>query len=260
MSKKRAFLLHFSISASIVGVVLAVIFFLWYPTPYFKVSGASDVVKILIGVDLVLGPLLTLLLYRPNKPKLLLDMCLIATIQLSALIYGVTTIYQQRPYYAVFAIDRFEVLARKEVSLSGDEYPAFSSKPWRGPIYAVASLPEDPVARSRVLEEVMFEGLPDIDKRPEFWSGYDESSNQVLNRSKPLSVLRVNDDRLRSEISGLAKSYPDTELVYVPVIGRKGALTLVLNAGNRRPVAVLDVDPWELAKTDTAERSSAASH
>ncbi len=259
MSKKRAFLLHLSISATIVGIVLALIFFLWYPAPYFKVGGASDVVKILVGVDLVLGPLLTLLLYRPNKPKLLLDMCLIAAIQLSALVYGVTTIYQERPYYVVFAIDRFEVLARKDVSIDPNEYPVFATKPWRGPIYAVAYLPDDPVARSRVLEEVMFEGMPDIDQRPEFWRSYQENSNTVLKKSKPLSELKANDAGLREDIAEIAATKSGVVPVYVPVIGRKGAMTLVLNHQTRLPIAALDIDPWETAKVAEPETSVASS-
>ena len=86
--------MHLSISATVVGFFLAVIFFLWYPPPYFEIAGAEGVVQILIGVDLILGPLLTLLLYRPGKPGVIFDLSFIALIQLSALIYGVTIIYQ----------------------------------------------------------------------------------------------------------------------------------------------------------------------
>ena len=115
MSKTRAFLLHLSISATIVGIVCALIFFVWYPQPFFQIAGASSVLKVLIGVDLIVGPLLTLLLYKPGKPKLLFDMSCIALIQIVALVYGTAIIFSERPYYLVFAVDRFEVLAHRDV-------------------------------------------------------------------------------------------------------------------------------------------------
>ena len=49
MSKLRAFLIHLTISATVVGAVFAIIFFFWYPAPYFRVSGANDIVGPAVG-------------------------------------------------------------------------------------------------------------------------------------------------------------------------------------------------------------------
>ena len=111
ISKLHAFLIHLAGSALVVGALCAIIFFVWYPAPYFAAKGASGVLRVLIGVDLILGPTLTLILFRPRKPGLVFDLSIIATIQLAALVFGTTVIYQERPYYAVFAVDRFQVLA-----------------------------------------------------------------------------------------------------------------------------------------------------
>ena len=249
MSTRNAFLLHLLISMTVVGAVLAIIFFVWYPAPYFTIGGAGDVVKILIGVDLILGPALTLLLYRPGKRGVMVDLGVIAAIQLTALVYGTVTIFQQRPYYAVFAVDRFEVLSRQDIMASG-ELPAFAEKPLRGPAYAIARLPADPATRNRIFEEVVFEGLPDIDKRPEFWGPYDAAADEVLARSRPLTAFSTADARLQAEISALRSQYADVELVQLPVMGRKGAMTLVMNPGTGRPVAALDADPWAADKAD----------
>ena len=59
MPVAKAVLTHFLLSAVIVSVILACIFFVWYPSPLFEINGATDILKILVGVDLVLGPLLT---------------------------------------------------------------------------------------------------------------------------------------------------------------------------------------------------------
>ena len=69
ISKRRAFLIHLSASAFVVGTLCAIIFFLWYPAPYFEARGAWSVIRILVGVDLILGPALTLVLFRPRKTR-----------------------------------------------------------------------------------------------------------------------------------------------------------------------------------------------
>ena len=115
ISRPRAFLSHLALSAVVVGAVCALIFFVWYPHPYFQAVGAWNVLRILVGVDLVLGPVLTLILFKPGKRGLKFDLAFIACVQLAALAYGVNVIYGERPYFNVFAVDRFTVYAYQDV-------------------------------------------------------------------------------------------------------------------------------------------------
>ncbi|MEZ5719707.1 MAG: hypothetical protein R3E55_15010 [Burkholderiaceae bacterium] len=46
--------------------------FVWYPWPYDEFSGGRSLFLMLIGVDVVCGPLLTLLLVTETKPRRLL--------------------------------------------------------------------------------------------------------------------------------------------------------------------------------------------
>ena len=113
--KLSAFAIHLTISATIVAIVIAIIFYFWYPKPFFEANGAWTVLRVLIMVDLVLGPSLTLALFKKGKKGLVMDMSIIAAIQLAALIYGTTVIFGARPYYLVFAVDRFEIVGKAEV-------------------------------------------------------------------------------------------------------------------------------------------------
>lgn len=244
MSKLRAFLTHFAISAAVVGSALAVIFIAWYPAPYFEVAGAWNVVKILIGVDLILGPLLTLILFRSGKPGLLFDLSVIALIQVSALAYGLTVIYQERPYFVVFAVDRFEVLARTEVDEATITDDRLKSKTWSEPIYAVASLPATLQEQQHLLDDVL-RGKPDIDRRPEFWSPYADKSDEVLDAATPLTEFREQ----RPDAADFADRFIDSRpggdrLVGLPVIGKQGAYIIVLDPEHRKPVGLIPVDPW----------------
>ena len=127
--KLIAFLIHLTISTAIIGVVFALIFFFWYPPPYFEANGAWSVISVLVMVDLVMGPVLTLVLFKKGKPGLILDLCIIAAVQLTALIYGINVVYGERPYYLVFAVDRFEVVGKIEIDADKIKYPDLKLKP-----------------------------------------------------------------------------------------------------------------------------------
>ena len=246
ISKLHAFLIHLTASALVVGTLCAIIFVVWYPAPYFAAEGASNVLWILFGVDLILGPLLTLYLFRPRKPGLIFDLSVIVAIQLAALVYGATVIYQERPYYLVFAVDRFEILAYWEVDSSMIEHEELRQKPFGGPILAVASIPEGQDEQQRLLQEILFEGKPDIERRPEFWSPYANRSADVIARATSLAELLDRNPGARAEIARLTDTL-NTEietLAYVPLIGKLTSFAFVIDAETAAPIDIISVDPW----------------
>jgi hypothetical protein len=255
ISRPRAFLTHLAFSAFAVGTACAVIFFVWYPRPYFQATGAWHVLRVLIGVDLVLGPLLTLIVFKPRKWGLKFDLCVIAALQLAALIYGLTTIYVERPYFTVFAVDRFYVLARKDVAEADlQQYRVaerVGSKPLRGPLPVVAERPTERDALQRLLEETVFEGKPDLERRPEFWRRYAEATSEVIARSRPLSALRANRPEAAEAISELvaALGLPEERLAFLPLIAKNRDLSFIVDAADGTPLDVLDVDPWGTSKS-----------
>ena len=245
MSKLRATLIHLTISAAVVGCVFALIFFVWYPAPYFRVSGADGIVRVLIGVDLVLGPLLTLILFRSGKPRLLFDMSVIVIIQLSALIYGTSVIYQERPYFIVFTIDRFVVVPKKDVDFSKIKDEALRNKPWRAPIFAFASLPEDPVEQEKLFMEVLG-GQPDIDRRPEYWTPYEEKIDKVMARAVPLSELKPKSDEARRKIATVMQRHHNSDqLIFLPITSNVNVYSMIFDSATKTVVDILALDPWE---------------
>jgi len=248
VSKSRAFFTHLAASSVIVGTLCAIIFVIWYPAPYFSTNGAWGVLRVLVGVDLVLGPTLTLVLFRPNKPWLLLDVSVIAVIQLAALIYGATVIYQERPYYAVFAVDRFEVLAYRDVDSSMIKYEELRKKPFIGPILAVANRPQDQAEFQRLLEETLFEGKPDIERRAEYWVPYESGRAEVIARARPLKDLRDGMPDASEKVSSFVESIDLNieQLAYVPVTGKEDAFVFVIDTGTAVPIDIIDINPWSI--------------
>ena len=91
------------------SVAALLVLWVWYPYPYGLLSGGRHLFLLLMGVDVVCGPLLTLVLFNPTKPRreLLTDMALVVCIQLAALAYGLYTAQEARPLFLVHEVDRF---------------------------------------------------------------------------------------------------------------------------------------------------------
>ena len=107
--KFKAFLLHLLLSILVFTGLFAWLLARWYPEPLFTASGGIQGLKIAILVDLVLGPLLSFVVYNPKKSRreLLLDYSVIALFQLGALAWGIYNIHQNRPVAIAWWDDRF---------------------------------------------------------------------------------------------------------------------------------------------------------
>jgi len=249
VSRPRAFLTHLGTSATIVGVACALVFFVWYPYPYFQAVGAWSVLRVLIGVDLVLGPLLTLVVFKPGKRGLKLDLAIIAVVQLAALVYGLTVVHRERPFFTVFALDRFYVLAEHEADpaqvAAAEASGRIDRQPRRGPLLVVANRPTDEAALRKLLEETVFGGRPDIERRPEFWRRFSDESRQIVERRRPLSQLRAARPDAARRIAALTADLgvAEDELGFLPLVGKNRDLSFIVDATGA-PLGVLDVDPW----------------
>ena len=95
LNRWTAAAIHLGISALIAITVVAVMLALWYPQPYFDAMGGTGLLKILVGVDVAIGPLLTLIIFDRRKKSLRFDLSVIAFLQIAALVYGV---YIMRPW------------------------------------------------------------------------------------------------------------------------------------------------------------------
>ena len=110
--------IHLLISITIALCMAALVFFVWYRTPYFYILGGLHLFLMVSVIDVICGPLMTLILANPKKSKreTMLDFSVIGIIQLSALLYGMHTVYVARPVYYAFDADRFVTVTAAELA------------------------------------------------------------------------------------------------------------------------------------------------
>jgi hypothetical protein len=95
----RAAGIHLSLSGTAFAVALYLILVVWYPGFHFRVDGGWQGVRIMAAVDLVLGPMLTLIVFNPFKARRLIvfDLACIGIAQVAALAWGFYAIHSQHP-------------------------------------------------------------------------------------------------------------------------------------------------------------------
>jgi hypothetical protein len=114
VTRQQAFLTHLLVSTCIFIVISYLIVFHWYPEFYFFIDGGVRGIVTIFFVDVVLGPGLTLLVFKPGKKTLKFDMAIILILQFSALVWGIKSVYTERPATTVFYWGKFSCIAHKD--------------------------------------------------------------------------------------------------------------------------------------------------
>ena len=250
MTRYSAALTHLLISAVLAGTVFALVILAWYPPPLFAASGGKTLLMILICVDVVLGPLITLMVFRPGKPSLRFDLACIALLQTGALIYGIHTVFVARPVFLVFVIDRFEVVTAVQIPPEEQAKAAdaeFRHSPLWGYRTVAAVLPSDQSERNRILfASVGGVGL-DIQHFPQHYRRYDPAmASAALKSAQEFSFLRTRDPQQNPAIDAWLKEQALDEkgLVVLPVIVRSHDLTAVLDRASGRIIQLAPFSLW----------------
>lgn len=121
LSTRKAFAIHLTLSLLIFSSLVFVMLMWWFPGELFFLDGGWQGLKIVALIDLVLGPLLTLVLYKPGKKDLVFDMSCVAAFQLAALAYGFYATHQQRTVAVVFADRNFTTLSADSAIAASQE-------------------------------------------------------------------------------------------------------------------------------------------
>ncbi len=239
----KAFLWHLTGSAVIALLVLLLVFRLWYPAPLHEAVGVTDIFLLVLLVDLILGPLLTLLVYKVGKKTLAFDLAVIAILQLTALGYGLWAVADGRPAWIVFNADRFDLVQVVDIDTRKlDAAPAEYRQPaWLGPRWVAAVRPADAAENNELTLEALFSGV-DLPQRPNLYQSLASQSEALQHRMQPLAELtKFNTSE---QVDTVLQQWPSAD-AWIPLMARAKPMVVLLSKETAEVVAVVNLNPWK---------------
>ncbi len=238
----KAFLVHLSGSVLVISVVLALVLFVWYPGPYLWVRDTPKIVAMLVLVDVILGPLMTLIVFNHTKSRreLRIDISLIVAVQLAALTYGVYSTYTGRPLYAAFYFDQFMVSTAEELDL--DKLPAgLKSSPFTGPQLVAVRPPKDDAERAQLWRDYQEGKAPSPFLRTDRYEPIADNLPMMLAKGRTPEAFKAWDPVKGKNIDAfLAKCGEPAEQLMIYETTYLGGRLLVLNRNSGQLIGFID--------------------
>src|ERR1700735_3702153 len=146
----KAFALHLLSSATVLTLILGGLYFGWYRWPGWYLTDVKSVVLVMVCVDVVLGPTLTLIVANESKERRVLarDIGIIVAVQLCALSYGSVSLWNGRPLYYAFSENILQLVQAYDIDagearLGREQNPTLAPHWYSLPRWIWAPLPQD---------------------------------------------------------------------------------------------------------------------
>ena len=243
MSRFRASGFHFVISLFVGLVLLALCWFMWYPAPMLMAIGGQEIFLLVVGIDVVLGPLLTLVVFKSGKKTLKFDLAVIALLQIAALVYGVSTLLEARPAYVAALGDKFQVIQATEVT-DANLAKAKTSLPWWGPRWVGTKAPTGRYDIDAVNDVTAVGG--GRGHFPQIHVPYDSMAKELIQRAQPIAALKKINSAQAAEIDAwLAKhGYTEQTAKFQPITISASEFVVMIDA---KTAAVIGIAPFKPA-------------
>jgi hypothetical protein len=243
MSKRlKFFLSHLCISIFIALLVIGLVFFVWYPAPLAKAVGVTQIFLMMLTIDVIVGPVLGLLVYKEGKKSLKFDLTVIILIQISALLYGIYSIEQGRPAWLAYNVDRFELVRKNEIvdQNINQAKPQFQQVSWFKPQYVAINFAKDVQQRNDDMFAEVLGGIS-LAQKPERYVKFAQAKEHIQKRAQSLELLPQYNDKTVVEKT-LAK-YPQAT-AFLPMKASTVDMTVLINHKGE-VVKIVDLRPWQ---------------
>ena len=247
-NKLKASIIHLLLSIVLVSLITASIIYFWYPTEYLGITNFKGIALLIISIDLVLGPLLTFVVFNPEKKSLRFDLAVVVAIQLSALAYGVNALYQTHPLFITYNHGSFNLIHANEVTPENAKYDEFKVSKLASPQMAFAKMPDDPEKRTEIMMGVDLKGEPDIDKRTEYYEPYEKHLDTILEASLDAAKI-FSEKNINTSSKAFLKKYKNIDdFVFLPLKGSSDNAIIVLDKKTAKPITTINTNPWKYVK------------
>lgn len=248
----KAAAIHLSLSLLLAGALAVLLFKFWYPVPLAEATGVFAIFAIVFVVDLIIGPLLTLVVYKKNKKSLVFDLATIAIIQIAALSYGVYTLSQARPVWLTFYDNRFETVRLNDIEESylddaPEQYTRFSLT---GPKWVAAK----PTGTFQQVKDLKFGNRlgAKIAHQPALYYPIAQAYPEIKAKAYDLSKLEAANSKI--EIDKQISLNPKVA-GWLPLWSQQEHMVVFINEKGE-PLNIVDLRPWTEEQMNTVLTST----
>ena len=244
----KAFSLHLLSSAMVLTLILGCLYFGWYRWPGWYLTDVTRVVLVMVCVDVVLGPTLTLIIANQKKSRreLARDIGIIVAVQLCALGYGSVSLWSGRPLYYAFSENVLQLVQdydidAKEAQLGREQNPTLAPHWYSLPRWVWAPLPQDPDERGKIVSAAV-SGGDDVISMPRYfkpWAAGVPSLRSQLKKVDDVAYFAKSEKkRLKDKMK--AAGMADDRLNTMPLTGRGHPLLAVIDPASLKITAVFN--------------------
>lgn len=245
----KALSVHLLASCMALTLILGALYLGWYRWPGWYLADVTQVVAVITGVDLVVGPLLTFVIASPRKPRRVLarDIAVIIAVQLLALGYGTRSLWNGRPLYYAFSEDVLQLVQAYDIDADDLARARHQNLPlaphWYSlPRWIWAPLPADSTMRDKIIAAAISGGA-DVIALPDYykpWASGVATLRARLKRVDDLKYFSGNDKVLlkkRMQAAGFATDRTNA----MALTGRGRPLLAVFDPASTAIVAIFKV-------------------
>ncbi len=195
---------HFAASLIVFLVLVGILLYSWYPSPYFSASGGWQGLRLVAAVDLVLGPLMTFIFVKKEKSprELVLDIGLVVLVQLTALGWGVKAVYEQRPVAVVFLDSSFYTVPALAITSQGLDLELLDVFGEYKPVLVYAARPEGGEEYDRFARAVNEDRIPPHEQ-PWLYRPLSDNFSSVVRSTLDIEEIMAANADMKRELERL---------------------------------------------------------
>jgi hypothetical protein len=238
--RARAAAIHVTLSVLAVSVIWAIVRWVWYPGALYYADSAWNILRLMLFVDVVLGPLLTFIVFDRRKTSLRFDLAFIVIFQLAALVYATTLAYQYRPQLLVWSDRGFVTANKPELVEAGLSLQKLDDLKGAGAIAWVSAEPPHSFPdRAATLKALRLRPIPE---RHAYYRIIDNNEwGVVLAAGRDMVSWGKEDQAVKADVDKFLGSskYSLNELAFLPISGRGTTAMFVFHRPTRALVGYL---------------------
>ncbi len=242
----KAFGLHLLGSASVLSLILGGLYLGWYHWPGWHLTDVTQVVTVMVGVDVVLGPLLTFIVASASKPRrvFMRDIAVIVVVQLVALIYGSMSLWNGRPLYYAYSegvlqlVQAYDIDA-EQLAVGRRQNPALAPHWYSLPRWIWAPLPQDSDARQTIVTSAITGG-DDVISMPQYFKPWEQGVPELRKQLKKMDDVAyfAPSEKKKLKERMRAAGFDTDQLNSMPLTGRGHPLLAVFDPASVKLAAI----------------------